>query len=275
MKNSTSTTPLMLSAKSSITSNASFVLNNNNNNNADDPRPARLRLSYGMRRKGSNLTNSSSIERPRTHVGRQRCFSGDSLAHHTEPISFNDDYQQTARDSIDDALENLDIELTEYEKLIMNKYLQEMQPQPICSSDVDPIEDRNENVVIVTEPLSEHDDALVLTRFPVNDPIDYGHEYFPAKDQKYSFAHYASQQLPSHRLTSNDNNSDASTSSPTTDIYANQSFGFTGEVRNCRARIVNRIQPNNRSALRKNFSIWVGVTSCVWGLLLYLDKSYF
>lgn len=268
----------MLSAKSSISSNASFVVNN-----ADDPRPARLRLSYGMRRKGTNLTNSSSIERPRNQVGRQRCFSGDSWSHN-EPISYRDvyEFQHPARDSIDDALENLDIELTEYEKLIMNKYLQEMQ-QPNSSSDVDHNENDQDDMkkFVSDEPCSS---KLVLTRFPVNDPIKYEHEYFPVKDQQYSFASNASncgQHRPAHNLSSNHISSDATTSttaSTTTAIYAITSCGSTGEVRNCRtlnARNVNRNQPNNRSALRKNFSIWVGVTSCVWGLLLYLEKSYF
>lgn len=31
---------------------------------------------------------------------------------------------------------------------------------------------------------------------------------------------------------------------------------------------------NHRKAVRKNFSLWIGVTSCVWGLLLLLMKKY-
>jgi hypothetical protein len=31
---------------------------------------------------------------------------------------------------------------------------------------------------------------------------------------------------------------------------------------------------NHRKAVRKNFSLWIGVTSCVWGLLLLLMKNY-
>uniref|UniRef100_A0A182KIU4 Uncharacterized protein n=1 Tax=Anopheles christyi TaxID=43041 RepID=A0A182KIU4_9DIPT len=31
---------------------------------------------------------------------------------------------------------------------------------------------------------------------------------------------------------------------------------------------------NRSRAMRRNFSVWVGVTSCVWGLLLYLIKTY-
>lgn len=41
------------------------------------------------------------------------------------------------------------------------------------------------------------------------------------------------------------------------------------------ARPSAKPSPSRRSAMRKSFTIWVGVTSCVWGLLLYLDKSYF
>lgn len=34
-------------------------------------------------------------------------------------------------------------------------------------------------------------------------------------------------------------------------------------------------QEQQRSqAMRRNFSVWVGVTSCVWGILIYLIKSY-
>lgn len=31
---------------------------------------------------------------------------------------------------------------------------------------------------------------------------------------------------------------------------------------------------NHRNAVRKNFSLWIGVTSCVWGLLVLLFKNY-
>jgi hypothetical protein len=31
---------------------------------------------------------------------------------------------------------------------------------------------------------------------------------------------------------------------------------------------------NGRKTVRKNFSLWIGVTSCVWGLLLLLVKNY-
>lgn len=31
---------------------------------------------------------------------------------------------------------------------------------------------------------------------------------------------------------------------------------------------------NHRKAVKKNFSLWIGVTSCVWGILLYLLKNY-
>ena len=31
---------------------------------------------------------------------------------------------------------------------------------------------------------------------------------------------------------------------------------------------------DHRKAVRKNFSLWIGVTSCVWGLLLLLMKNY-
>jgi hypothetical protein len=31
---------------------------------------------------------------------------------------------------------------------------------------------------------------------------------------------------------------------------------------------------NHRKAVRKNFSLWIGVTSCVWGVLLLLMKNY-
>lgn len=38
-----------------------------------------------------------------------------------------------------------------------------------------------------------------------------------------------------------------------------------------------QITPNNthrRAFFRNNFTIWVGITSCVWGLIIYLMKSY-
>ena len=31
---------------------------------------------------------------------------------------------------------------------------------------------------------------------------------------------------------------------------------------------------NHRNAVRRNFSLWIGVTSCVWGLLVLLLKNY-
>uniref|UniRef100_A0A182SZL7 Uncharacterized protein n=1 Tax=Anopheles maculatus TaxID=74869 RepID=A0A182SZL7_9DIPT len=43
--------------------------------------------------------------------------------------------------------------------------------------------------------------------------------------------------------------------------------GNTTVAREAMAAIRNR-------AMRRNFSVWVGVTSCVWGLLLYLIKTY-
>lgn len=33
-------------------------------------------------------------------------------------------------------------------------------------------------------------------------------------------------------------------------------------------------QKQRSRAMRRNFSVWVGVTSCVWGILIYLIKSY-
>lgn len=33
-------------------------------------------------------------------------------------------------------------------------------------------------------------------------------------------------------------------------------------------------QQERSRAMRRNFSVWVGVTSCVWGILIYLIKSY-
>lgn len=41
------------------------------------------------------------------------------------------------------------------------------------------------------------------------------------------------------------------------------------------ATVARETMAANRSrAMRRNFSVWVGVTSCVWGLLLYLIKTY-
>lgn len=36
---------------------------------------------------------------------------------------------------------------------------------------------------------------------------------------------------------------------------------------------INNYRNRNRE-IRRNFSVWVGITSCVWGILLYLVKSY-
>lgn len=35
-----------------------------------------------------------------------------------------------------------------------------------------------------------------------------------------------------------------------------------------------KAQKQRSRAMRRNFSVWVGVTSCVWGILIYLIKSY-
>lgn len=273
----------MLSAKSSISSNASFATN------ADDPRPPRLRLSYGMRRKGSRLSNNSSVDRPMRKLGnsRQRCFSTDSQAQSDLSGCEDVDYDSpfAAKDSIDDALENLDIELTEYEKLIMNKYLHEMQQQTPAEDCLDEQvtepESMNRTIIIVSDPECGkiiHDPGVVLTRFPVAEPSDPNSlDYFPAQDPKYA-ALFKKKLASSTSYSAPSSSCSGTTPTSSTTAATNQSYGSTGEVRNCRATVARHVnrnqQPNNRSALRKNFSIWVGVTSCVWGLLLYLEKSY-
>ncbi|ETN62503.1 hypothetical protein AND_005796 [Anopheles darlingi] len=52
----------------------------------------------------------------------------------------------------------------------------------------------------------------------------------------------------------------------------NSSTESTGEGRTTMAAAA-MVAIRNR-ALRRNISVWVGVTSCVWGLLLYLIKTY-
>lgn len=39
-------------------------------------------------------------------------------------------------------------------------------------------------------------------------------------------------------------------------------------------QLQQRQQQERSRAMRRNFSVWVGVTSCVWGILIYLIKSY-
>lgn len=253
-----------------------------------DPRPPRLRLSYGMRRKGSNLTNNSSAERASSaRNARQRYYSGDSVSSaDPDTINVDDDQTNIVPDSIDLALENLDIELTEYEKLIMNKYLQEMQHttipnSPQCDEEAQP-KDISTPVSISMTILSD-EDTSIMTQFPVKEHHD--SNCFPTKYRSQSALKNQTEQhndVPSPTMlpTSSEIHVVCSSSASSSESRVDRSFvGATGEVRNYRATARNfnrnQHQPNNRNGLRKNFSIWVGVTSCVWGLLLYLDKSYF
>lgn len=84
-------------------------------------------------------------------------------------------------------------------------------------------------------------------------------------------------------LFNDDDDDDSFTSSKYSDVNSRcEMLPSTSSTTTARANdhVVTRYastRDNNRKhqkAVRKNFSLWIGVTSCVWGLLLLLMKNY-
>lgn len=168
---------------------------------------------------------------------------------------------------IDDIDNNNSEELSEFERDILNKYMREFDAE--CRT--------NDGTEAATK---------TLDRFPVSEPTHSTTGGFPIKggDVVVVRPTSASPIPPPIQSTSqaesvfSDQMSGAYRGErPSTQVvFHNRQRNLNNS--NIRHNINlnnNHNNNNNRGALRRNFSIWVGVTSCVWGLLLYLDKSYF
>lgn len=137
-------------------------------------------------------------------------------------------------------LENINAELSDYERAVLNKYLNDID----MSSDV---------LHHQTFPLQQTNDSI--TTFPTKNDD----EMIARNSSATDTSEYASVAPENDKLHSPD---DHTTVSSQTQVVNNKRNNVHS----------NR---NARSVLRRQFSIWVGVTSCLWGLLLYLDKTYF
>lgn len=137
-------------------------------------------------------------------------------------------------------LENNNSELSDYERAVLNKYMNDI--------------DMNSDIC---------DLHHVQQKFPVHQLND-SLTTFPTKEEEEVIARNSS--VTDKSLVASENILLHSADKPT---ILNQ----TQVVNNKRNNVSNN--RNARSVLRRQFSIWVGVTSCLWGLLLYLDKTYF
>lgn len=135
-------------------------------------------------------------------------------------------------------LENNNSELSDYERAVLNKYMNDIDTNnDICDSSTQP-----------KFPVQQSNDSL--TTFPTNED-----EMIARNSSVTDKSLVASENVVLH-------SADKSTILNQTQVVNNKRNNVSK----------NR---NARSVLRRQFSIWVGVTSCLWGLLLYLDKTYF
>lgn len=65
-----------------------------------------------------------------------------------------------------------------------------------------------------------------------------------------------------------------SSSSPSTSALCNKNELHVASAPATQYASTRDNNRNHQKAVRKNFSLWIGVTSCVWGLLLLLIKKY-
>lgn len=176
---------------------------------------------------------------------------------------------ENQKNQIDD-IDNNNTELSEFEKDILAKYMNEFE----CEK---------RPVVIDERPLSTC--SPVLNRFPVKEsnenrttfPIKFDQIVQSQQNNELQSTNIESNTLDEVSLLSTASSSSSSlSSSPSPPINVddenliNSSTQVAFSQRNCTSN-----SRNIRNVLRRNFSIWVGVTSCVWGLLLYIDKNYF
>ncbi len=138
-------------------------------------------------------------------------------------------------------LENNNSELSDYERAVLNKYMNDI--------------DMNCDVMC---------ESRIQQKFPIQQTND-SLTTFPTKEEEM-IARNSSATDDKLSVASENNDKIHSADKPT---ILNQ----TQVVNNKRNNVSNH--RNARSVLRRQFSIWVGVTSCLWGLLLYLDKTYF
>lgn len=139
-------------------------------------------------------------------------------------------------------VENNNSELSDYERAVLNKYMNdiEMNSNDVC------------------------DNTCMHQTFPVQQSID-SLTTFPTNEEEQEMIARNSSATEQASVASEINNLHSADKS----TMLNQ----TQVVNNKRNNVSNT--RNARSVLRRQFSIWVGVTSCLWGLLLYLDKTYF
>lgn len=206
----------------------------------------------------------------------------------------------------DDDDNNNNSELSDFEKDILSKYLVEIDAAEVA------VAMRKSNVPVVTEekilyrfPVAECSDDGGGYRFPVKggDVIvkrqqdvksvlpsvvnggDIGTTRIPNEDQTTNVSTPTSSYLDErpistqvffidHPEQNNQNPNNFNNNNHNNNNSQNHHNNNYHHHHQQPPQIDNNYN-NNRGALRRNVSIWVGVTSCVWGLLLYLDKSYF
>lgn len=153
-------------------------------------------------------------------------------------------------------MENNNSELSDYEQAVLNKYLNEVVDQGDDDNDDDDNDDDGDDVC------ESH--STTHQTFPLQQ-LNASLTTFPTKDDemiaRHSFATDRSVACETDNVHSIDKPSSV--------------LNQTQVVNNKRNNVSNNNHRTARNVLRRQFSIWVGVTSCLWGLLLYLDKTYF
>lgn len=217
-----------------------------------------------------------------------------------------------ADDAVDEDLLSLDLELTDYEKLILTKYMREFEGDAdgsvrlsLGDNDDNDSDPRTPTGPRQTQPdrpsgrtrTEPPDSRPVPDRFPVSEPLHTDRHSFPSRTRSAQLAAAAAasgaccatqvatkSSSPLSLPPSSSSSAAAAAASITNNLGVSGGGGggvtalgvANSNVSGASSRHPPRsAMSNRRSMMRKSFSIWVGVTSCVWGLLLYLDKSFF
>lgn len=158
----------------------------------------------------------------------------------------------------------VDTALSEYELSILNKYLREE----------------------LSEAAPHMDAEMATTLCPLREPMESTSTHDTGID---GYRHSCES---SSSLSSLNRNADTSDSLPDICNSSRPSFSDTSTLNlinhnhnainndinhnNHSDRVINsNIRSNNSRSFGRNLSLWMGVTSCVWGLLFYFVKSYY
>lgn len=206
------------------------------------------------------------------------------------PFDEEANIQSILENQIED-LDNNNSEMSEFERDILAKYMKQFETEKNINNVTMIIDDHQivhyENIYrdksptlgrfpvrqITPPKLCDKDDFL---SFPLNNEV-----FVVSKSQINNESECelpTSSSLSSSLTSATIHQHSASTTSIDTLFASTQVALIDRNSNQNNNRIINQSNNpnnNNRNALRRNFSIWVGVTSCVWGLLLYFDKAYF